>query len=89
MCALHKAGFPLFFIPSSLKFLFLFLVLGFGPHIAGAEPRAGDPLEETLTQLGSIELRLKKIEENQKEMLARQEKILAEIDRLRIWTRRT
>lgn len=87
MCALHKAESPLFFIPSFLKFLFLFLVLTFGPHMAGAEPPAGDSVDETLTRLGSIELRLKKIEENQKEMLARQEKILAEIDRLRIWIR--
>ena len=78
MCALHKITFPS---------LFAFLLLTAIPPLF-AELPPGDPNQETLNKIRSVEERLKKIEANQQEILNREDKILAEIDRLRIWTHR-
>ena len=53
-----------------------------------AQPSPQDPLEEVLRKVRLIEERLKKIESNQQETLKRQEKILAELDNLRVWVAR-
>ena len=53
-----------------------------------AQPSPRDPLEELLGKVRLVEERVKKIETNQQEILDRQEKILAELDNLRLWVAR-
>lgn len=78
MCALHKVRVYSF----SLALVFLI------PAAIYAESPA-DHSEELLNKVHAIDERVKKIEAAQKEILAREEKILQAIDQLRIWTRRT
>lgn len=58
------------------------------PFSSQAQPNPGDPLEELLDKVRRIEERVKKIETDQQEILNRQEKILAELDNLRLWVAR-
>jgi hypothetical protein len=44
--------------------------------------------EESMSGLGEVKARLTAIEERQKEILAKEDKILAELDRIRIWVHR-
>lgn len=53
-----------------------------------AQPIPRDPLEEILRKVRLIEEQVKKIETDQQEILSRQEKILAELDSLRVWVAR-
>lgn len=77
MCALHKVA-----------SLFLFLTLFVPPTVLHAQPKPEDPFEELLLRVRSIEERLVKVEANQKEILDREEKILAELDTVRVWATR-
>lgn len=53
-----------------------------------AQPTPRDPWEEILRKVRLIEEQVKKIETDQQEILSRQEKILAELDSLRVWVAR-
>ena len=64
----------------------IFLLLPSAP--LQAQPFEGDPFEELLGTVRLIEKKVKKIEEAQQEILNRQEKILKELDSLRIWVAR-
>lgn len=44
--------------------------------------------EEPMSGLGEVKARLTAIEEHQKEILAKEDRILAELDRIRIWVHR-
>lgn len=55
---------------------------------AQAQPTPPDSLEEVLHKVRLIEEQVKRIETNQQEILNRQEKILAELDQLRLWVAR-
>jgi len=72
------APIPLFILVISLSFG----TIGF------SESSFEDPAERILTKLSSVEDRIKQIEKNQQDILAKQEKILAELDRIRVWIRR-
>lgn len=77
MCALHK-------VASVLLFITLF-----APSTSlHAQSEPEDPLEELLLRVRSIEERLGKVEANQKEILDREENILAELDNVRVWATR-
>ena len=65
--------------------LFLFLILLPLTPLAQAQS-SKDELSDTLA---SIESRIQKIEVQQQEILTRLEKILAELDRLRVWVHRS
>jgi len=69
-----------------LKFLFLFLLSGallLSSQAFAAEENLG--FEQLKTDLEGIKARLATIEEQQKEILAKEDKILTELDRVRIW----
>lgn len=75
------------------NFFKIFLLIFFGsvflhPFSIQAQPSPGNPLKELLDKVRLIEERVKKIETNQQEILDRQEKILAELDNLRLWVAR-
>jgi len=71
-------------LPKVRLVFFLTAFLSLIPALADAQ----DPQEEMLAKLASIEGRLAKLETDTKEILAREEKILTELDRIRIWIRR-
>ena len=82
MCALHKI-IPFFF--------FSLLLLGGSPWSQAQVPEKvssrnlSDADREVITKISALEERLKQMETSQKEILAQEEKILAEINRLRYW----
>ena len=65
--------------------LMILLFLG----LAIPQAAAQDQAKQILNSLSLIEARVKKVEMDQKEILDRQEKILTEIDRLRVWVHRS
>lgn len=67
--------------------LALSLILFLG--LAVPQAAAQDQARQILNSLSLIEARVKKVETDQKEILSRQEKILTEIDRLRVWVHRS
>lgn len=69
----------------SLSFFAAFLL--FHPAPSQAQPN-DDPFEKIVSKISLLEKRLQVIEANQKEILSREEQILAELDRLRIWIHR-
>ena len=69
----------------SLLFLILFTIPS---SPVQAQSKAAAESGDLLGQLRSIELRMKKIEANEQEILARQEKILTELENLRVWVAR-
>lgn len=77
-------------LPQRLKiFLSIFVISILLPSFsAEAQPNPQDPLGEVLHKIRLIEERVKKIETDQQEILNRQEKILAELDNLRVWVAR-
>ena len=66
--------------------IFLFLLLSLLSRPALSAP-VNEP-DELLRRVRSMEERMKKIEANQQEVLDHQQKILAELDNLRIWIAR-
>ena len=64
----------------------LFLLLSFLSRPALSAP-VNEP-DELLRRVRSMEERMKKIEANQQEVLDHQQKILAELDNLRVWIAR-
>lgn len=71
--------------PTLLFTLIISLLFG---TIGFSQSSFEDPAERILTKLSSVEDRIRQIEKNQQDILAKQEKILAELDRIRIWVRR-
>ncbi|MDD5225756.1 MAG: hypothetical protein PHV97_01050 [Candidatus Omnitrophica bacterium] len=71
------------------KLLFLSVLLGgillTFPLFAAEEPSG---TEQTKGDLGDIKTRLAALEAGQKEILAKEDKILEEVDRVRIWVHR-
>lgn len=78
MSALHKA---------TAFFLFAFFLLMSPAFLQAQAPDV--PLEKVLEKIQTIDERTKRIEANQKEILEREEKILAEIGNLRVWVRQS
>ena len=64
----------------------IFLMIPANP--VHAQPKAGAGSEDLLGRLRSMELRIQKIEANEQEILTRQDKILAELENLRVWVAR-
>ncbi len=67
-------------------FLFGLFMLVSMTHIAGA---AEEPwTDQFMREFKDLQTRMTTIEEQQKEILAKEDKILEELDRLRIWVHR-
>ena len=58
------------------------------PPTSARAATSEDPISEILRRVRTIEDRMKKIEVGQQEILEKQEKVLAAIDNVRIWTTR-
>lgn len=70
-----------------LKLFLLSLLLG--PVVLVAQVFAADVSSEQMAaDLGNIKTRLTALEAGQKEIIAKEEKILEELDRVRIWVHR-
>ncbi len=71
------------------KFLFLSVLLG-GILVAFQASAIEEKpwTEELKSDLGDIKTRLATLEEQQKEIIAKEDKILEELDRVRIWVHR-
>lgn len=78
MFALHKV---------TAFFLVAFFLLTSPAFLQAQAP--DDPLEKVLEKIQTIDERTKRIEASQKEILEREQKILAEIDSLRVWIRQS
>lgn len=73
------------------KLLYPFVFVSFFLLIAPlsrAQAPSDDPFEELLTKVRSIENQVQRIEANHREIIARQDRILAELERLRVWIHR-
>ncbi|OQA57572.1 MAG: hypothetical protein BWY42_00419 [Candidatus Omnitrophica bacterium ADurb.Bin277] len=76
---------------AKLKILFLALVLlGGGVLTVHAAQEEGDEpwMDRFFREFANIQTRLDKIEERQQEILDKEDKLLAELDRLRVWVHR-
>jgi len=73
-------------LPRTLFLSALLLIVAPVPLLA--QTGAGDPLQEVLRRVRLMEERVKKIEASEQEILKRQEKILAELENLRVWVAR-
>lgn len=70
------------------KFLFLSFLLGgflWAPQAFAAGEESGAPMAGDLSM---VKIRLETLENQQKEILAKEDKILEELDRIRIWVHR-
>ncbi len=78
LCALHKI------------FLFALALLfsSFHPAVVLAQTDAEDHLQTLLAKLVSIEEQLRRIETDNQKIRARQEDIMVELNRIRVWVRR-
>ena len=71
------------------KLFFLSLLLGgvlLIPQVFAADEEPGT--DQVKSDLGDIKTRLATLEDGQKEIIAKEEKILEELDRIRIWVHR-
>ena len=74
---------------AKLKIFFLFFLLGgilLTAPVFAAEGESG--AESLKNDLADIKTRLSALESGQREIIAKEEKILAELDRIRIWVHR-
>jgi Tfp pilus assembly protein PilN len=71
-----------------LFFAFLFLSAFLLRAPVAFTQTSGDTLEALLEKVNLLEKQVKRIEETQKEILAKEDKILVELDRVRVWSHR-
>ncbi|MFH1800551.1 MAG: hypothetical protein ABH891_06885 [Candidatus Omnitrophota bacterium] len=74
---------------AGLKIFFLCLLLGgifFVPQVFALEEQTG--IERSKSDLGDIKARLATLEKQQAEIIAKEDEILKELDRIRIWVHR-
>lgn len=76
-------------MPKALASFFFIALLFLRLAPLAAQPYRDDPVVELLDEVRSLKERLERIESNQKEILDREEKILADLDRIRVQIRRT